>query len=145
MSAVGVVLKPLKPCERCLQDGKKSAASYGKSRLPRKAFCFLVLDVSQQGSRCCPHKCKLNPVEISQFLTTCGPKTSPRQKATQTSSDVLAPYIPSVPSALFPCFPSPCSVVPAAASMFTAVCVPGLGDLSPGQWVLLNPGRHSQP
>lgn len=144
MSVVGVVLKPLKPCECCLQDGNKSAASYGKSRLPRKAFSFLLLGVSQQCSRCCPHKCKLNPVEISQFLTY-KPKTSPRQKATQTSLDVLAPYTPSVPSALCPCFPSPCSVVPAAASMLAAVCMPGLGDLSPGQWVLLKPGRHSQP
>lgn len=125
-------------------EEKKSAASYGKSRLPRKALSFLVLDVSQQGSMCCPHKRKLNPLETGRFPTTYGPETSPKQEATQTSSDVLAPSIPSVPSALCPRFPSPCSVVPAAASTLAAVCMPGLGDLSPGQWLLLNLGRHSQ-
>lgn len=49
-------------------EEEKSTASYGKSRLPRKALSFMALDISQQGSRCCPHKCKLNPVEIGQFL-----------------------------------------------------------------------------
>lgn len=127
---------------RSRREEKKSAAGYGKSRLPRKALSFLVLDVSQQGSMCCPHKRKLNPVEIVRFLATYGPKTSPKQEATQTSSDV--PSTPLVPSALCPRFPSPCSVVPAAAFTLAAVCVPGLGDLSLGQWLLLNPGRHSR-
>lgn len=73
----------------------------------------MVLDISQQGSRCCPHKCELNPVEIGQFPAAYRHKTSPKQEATQTFSDVLAPSIPSSPSALCPRFPSPCSVVPA--------------------------------
>lgn len=71
-------------------------------------------------------------MEISRFLTTYGLKTSPKQEVTQTSSSTLAPSIPSSLSALCPCFPSPCSVVPAAASTLAAVCVPGLGDLFPG-------------
>lgn len=105
-------------------EEEKSTASYGKSRLPRKALSFMVLDISHQGSRCCPHKCKPNPVEIGQFLAAYRHKTSPKQEATQTFSDVLAPSIPSSPSALCPRFPSPCSVVPAAASTLSAVCVP---------------------
>lgn len=105
-------------------EEEKNTASYGKSRFPRKALSFVVLDISQQGSRCCPHKCKLNPVETGQFLTAYRHKTSPKQKETQTFPDVLAPSIPSSPSALCPRFPSPCSVVPAAASMLAAICVP---------------------
>lgn len=109
------------------------------SQLWEKQIAWESLELS--GVRCFPTRVQVLPtqmqavkaMEISLFLTTYRPQTFSNEKATQTSSNSLAPSIPLVPSALCPHFPSSCSDVPAAASMLAGVCVPGLSDLSPGQ------------